>query len=447
MPRGANTKKINLALQGGGAHGAFTWGALDRLLDDERIEIDSITATSAGAMNAAALKAVWVAGGRGGAKESLKKFWLGVAGLDPSHAEVVGDWLRMIAPSPTILSKLLEASPVVLGTEALTRALSPYQFNPSGYHPLRSVVDEMMALGDVCQDEAQKLFIAATNVRSGKVRVFAGQDVTTDAILASACLPTLYQAIEIDDPLTGKREAYWDGGYMGNPSLYPLFYRSECRDILIIHINPIEREELPFTSPELFWIAFALLFAGCVKGATGLGYSTTSLPLLALVIGLKPALPLVLAPSFASNLVVLAGVRPLGPAFRRFAPLLVAAPLGVAGGLTLLGRIEGASAGAALGLALERRVGALHLDVPFSPSVSATAAVAARRVGSGAQPTRGRTAGHGLFPSAAPRRPAQAAPATLQFAPGCGRQRRRGRDCQQPAASAAARFSSRIHSP
>jgi uncharacterized membrane protein YfcA len=110
--------------------------------------------------------------------------------------------------------------------------------------------------------------------------------------------------------------------------------------------------DLPFTSPELLWIAFALLFAGFVKGATGLGYSTTSLPLLALVIGLKPALPLVLAPSFASNMVVLAGVRPLGPAFRRFAPLLIAAPVGVAGGLALLGRIDGASAGAALGLAL-----------------------------------------------------------------------------------------------
>lgn len=251
MPRGANTKKINLALQGGGAHGAFTWGALDRLLDDERIEIDSITATSAGAMNAAALKAGWVAGGRDGAKDSLKKFWLGVAGLDPSHAEVVGDWLRMIAPSPTILSKLLEASPVVLGTEALTRALSPYQFNPTGYHPLRSVVDEMMAMGDVCEEQGQKLFIAATNVRTGKVRVFAGDEVTTDAILASACLPTLFQAIEIDDPLTGRREAYWDGGYMGNPSLFPLFYRSDCRDILIIHINPIEREDLPFTATEI----------------------------------------------------------------------------------------------------------------------------------------------------------------------------------------------------
>lgn len=251
MPRRSNTKRINLALQGGGAHGAFTWGALNRLLDEERIEIDGITATSAGAMNAAALKAGWISGGREGAKKSLQDFWLGVAGLDPSLGQYAAEWLRLIAPTPAVLSRVLEMSPMVLGIEGLTRVLSPYQLNPTGFHPLRSVVDEMMAIGDVCRAEGPQLFIAATNVRSGKVRVFAGDDVTTDAILASACLPTLFQAIEIDDPLTGKREAYWDGGYMGNPALFPLFYRSECRDILIIHINPIVREELPRTSNEI----------------------------------------------------------------------------------------------------------------------------------------------------------------------------------------------------
>ncbi|MEM1361189.1 MAG: patatin-like phospholipase family protein [Pseudomonadota bacterium] len=251
MARRSNTKRINLALQGGGAHGAFTWGALTRLLDEERIEIDAITATSAGAMNAAALKAGLIAGGREGAKESLRKFWMGVAGLDPSLGEFVGDWLRSVAPSPAVLSHVLEMSPTILGIEGLTRVMSPYQFNPLGFHPLRSVVDDMMTIGDVCRIDGPKLFIAATNVRTGKVRVFAGDDVTTDAILASACLPTLYQAIEIDDPLTGKREAYWDGGYMGNPALFPLFYRSQCRDILIIHINPIVREELPHSATEI----------------------------------------------------------------------------------------------------------------------------------------------------------------------------------------------------
>ncbi|MCV6596655.1 MAG: patatin-like phospholipase family protein [Mangrovicoccus sp.] len=251
MPRRSNTKKINLALQGGGAHGAFTWGALDRLLEDERIEVDSITATSAGAMNAAAFKAGWISGGREGAQKSLKKFWMGVAGLDSLGGDLVSEWLRIVSPSTEMLSRLAELNPITWGTEAMTRVFSPYQFNPMGYHPLRKVVDEMLAVGDVCSDAALPLYIAATNVRTGKVRVFAGQDVTTDAILASACLPTLFQAIEIDDPLTGKCEAYWDGGFMGNPSLFPLFYRSECRDVLIIHINPIEREDLPVTATEI----------------------------------------------------------------------------------------------------------------------------------------------------------------------------------------------------
>jgi len=159
--------------------------------------------------------------------------------------------LRVVSPSTEMLSKMTEWHPMTWGTEAMTRVFSPYQFNPLGHHPLRKVVDEMMAVGDVCSKAALPLYIAATNVRTGKVRVFAGDDVTTDAILASACLPTLFQAIEIDDPLTGKREAYWDGGFMGNPSLFPLFYRSECRDVLIIHINPIEREDLPFTANEI----------------------------------------------------------------------------------------------------------------------------------------------------------------------------------------------------
>lgn len=243
--------RINLALQGGGAHGAFTWGALDRLLDEEDIEVDAISATSAGAMNAAAFKAGWITGGRAGAKQAIADFWLRLAGVDGHVAEVLGDWLRAIAPSPATLSHMLELSPTVLASEGVTRVFSPYQLNPTGYHPLRSVVDEMMSVGDVCAEAGPKLLIAATNVRTGKVRVFSGQEVTTDAILASACLPTLFQAVEIDDPLTGRREAFWDGGYMGNPALFPFFSKSDCRDILIVHINPIHREELPYTATDI----------------------------------------------------------------------------------------------------------------------------------------------------------------------------------------------------
>jgi NTE family protein len=123
--------------------------------------------------------------------------------------------------------------------------------HPCETGPLRSIVDEMLDYDRVCADRGPKLFVCATHVRTGKPRVFSGSEITTDAILASACLPTLYQAVEIDDPRTGRREAYWDGGYMGNPALYPLFYNTECPDIVIVHINPLERDDLPTTAQEI----------------------------------------------------------------------------------------------------------------------------------------------------------------------------------------------------
>ena len=243
--------KINLALQGGGAHGAFTWGALDRLLEDASIEIDGITATSAGAMNAAAVKRGWVLGGREGAREWLETFWLRISGLDGPMSEAVIDWLRTISPSPAFTARMLELSPAVATADAITRVFSPYQFNPTNFHPLRGIVEEMLDADTVRSQEGPKLFINATNVRDGKPRIFHGDEITADAILASACLPSLYQAIEIDDPKTGRREAYWDGGYTGNPALYPLFYRTRTTDIVIIHINPLYREELPRTASEI----------------------------------------------------------------------------------------------------------------------------------------------------------------------------------------------------
>ncbi len=242
---------INLALQGGGAHGAFTWGALDRLLEDAGIGIEGITATSAGAMNAIALKHGWVEDGRDGARAWLERFWLRVAGLDGVIGEAALDWLRHVWPSPALTSRLLEFSPAVVAGEAVTRVLSPYQFNPTNFHPLRGIVEEMVDTGCAASSRGPKLFVSATNVRDGRPRIFQGSEITTDAILASACLPTLYQAIEIDDPKTGRREAYWDGGYMGNPALYPLHYHTKSGDILIVHINPLYREELPRTTSEI----------------------------------------------------------------------------------------------------------------------------------------------------------------------------------------------------
>lgn len=248
---GRTTKVVNLALQGGGAHGAFTWGALDRILEEEAIEIEGISGTSAGAMNAGALKSGMVAGGREGARASLEAFWMSIVGGDCALPPLLLDWMAEIAPSPAMTARALETSPAGLMAEAFTRALSPYQFNPFNYHPMRAAVTKMLDYDRVCAGVWPRLFVCATNVRSGKIKVFSGDEITPDAILASACLPTLFQAIEIEDQATGVVEAYWDGGYMGNPPLYPLFYETRSSDVIIVHINPMRREELPRTSTEI----------------------------------------------------------------------------------------------------------------------------------------------------------------------------------------------------
>ncbi len=242
---------LNLALQGGGAHGAFTWGALERLLDEDDIEIEGISGTSAGAMNAAALKSGWVRGGRKGAVKALETFWDGIAGRLAQGDDRILDWLTIFSPTPDLYSRMVENSPAYLVGDALSRTFSPYQLNPLNYHPLRSTVETLVDYECLDRSEGPKLFISATNVRTGKIRVFHGFEITADAILASACLPTLYQAIEIDDHTTGRREAFWDGGYMGNPALFPLFYHTVCDDILIVHINPIERDEVPRTAQDI----------------------------------------------------------------------------------------------------------------------------------------------------------------------------------------------------
>jgi NTE family protein len=251
VTKGRQKKTVNLALQGGGAHGAFTWGALDRLLEEEAIAIEGITATSAGAMNAAALKHGWLQSGADGAKASLKRFWFQIAGLDGKLSDAMIAWLRAISPSPAFIARAIENSPAMLASEAITRVFSPYQLNPFNYHPMRQICEELLDYDLVCASNGPKLFVCATNVRTGKPRVFTGKEITPDALLASACLPTLFQAIRIEDPRSGRLEAYWDGGYMGNPALYPLFYHTTSSDILIVHINPIERDELPQTAQEI----------------------------------------------------------------------------------------------------------------------------------------------------------------------------------------------------
>ncbi|MEL6551287.1 MAG: patatin-like phospholipase family protein [Pseudomonadota bacterium] len=231
--------RINLALQGGGAHGSFTWGVLDRLLEEPELEIAAITGTSAGALNGAALKAGLVHGGREAARENLDWLWQQVGAAED---EAIAPWMEAFPAS--VISQSIEFSlPYILG-DLSTRVLSPYAYGPLYQNPLHRIV-ERFSYAEVCADRGPALFICATNVRSGKIRVFAGDEIGTEAIMASACLPTLFQAVEIDD------EAYWDGGYTGNPALFPLFEPEFPDDVVIININPLERGKLPTTPQEI----------------------------------------------------------------------------------------------------------------------------------------------------------------------------------------------------
>ncbi len=236
----AEVKHINLALQGGGAHGAFTWGVLDRLLEEPRIEVEGVSATSSGAMNAVAMAHGLTIGGREGAREALENCWQRVART--------ARLFRPLQSSPSdglIQNHGRENSSAHLLFEVVSRFLSPYQLNPFNYNPLRQLLGRVVDFERLRHRSAIKLFLSATNVRTGKVKVFTDREITADCVLASACLPFLYQAVEVDG------EHYWDGGYMGNPALFPLIYSCQSRDILVVHINPMERAEVPTTAREI----------------------------------------------------------------------------------------------------------------------------------------------------------------------------------------------------
>lgn len=235
----ADVKTINLALQGGGAHGAFAWGVLDRMLEDERIGFEGVSATSAGAMNAVVLAHGLAKGGRLGARKALEEFWHRVAEAG-----------RMSPLQPTAIERMmhdhsLNLSPAFFAFDLMTRMLSPYQFNPFNFNPLRDALAASVDFDLIKAKCPIKLFLCATNVRTGKVKIFKNQDLTIDAVLASACLPFLFQTVEIDG------EAYWDGGYMGNPAIYPLIYDCKSSDVVIVHINPLERKDVPKTAFEI----------------------------------------------------------------------------------------------------------------------------------------------------------------------------------------------------
>jgi len=230
---GNGVKSINLALQGGGAHGAFTWGVLDRLLEDERIGIEAISGTSAGAMNAVALADGFEKGGREGAREALHRFW---------RAASEGACFSLIQRTPWDQwtgNWSLNTSPGYLGLDMLTRLASPYELNPFNLNPLRDFLARQIDFDAVRRCGQIKLFVSATSVRTGRARIFRNAELSPDAVMASACLPNMFQAVEIDG------EAFWDGGYMGNPALHPFIYRCATRDIVIVQINPIDTPDTP----------------------------------------------------------------------------------------------------------------------------------------------------------------------------------------------------------
>ena len=236
---GKSPKMVNLALQGGGSHGAFTWGVLDRLLEDGRIGFEAISGTSAGAMNAVVVADGIMKGGPDGARQALEDFWQAV-GREGAKSPIqrsllnvfMGDWS-------------LENSPSYLFFDNLTRLVSPYELNPLNQNTLRDLLEAQIDFDRVTACDKMKLFVSATNVHSGRARVFACDEITADVVMASACLPFMFQAVEIDGV------PYWDGGYMGNPALFPFFNACASSDVVLVQINPIERKTTPRTAREI----------------------------------------------------------------------------------------------------------------------------------------------------------------------------------------------------
>jgi NTE family protein len=230
---------VDLGLQGGGSHGAFTWGVLDRLLEVPWLRFDGISGTSAGAMNAVVMADGYAAGGPEGARAALEKFWKRVSD---------GALLSPLRRGPLeILTGLwtLDYSPVYLAMDLASRVFSPYDLGAaSSVNPLRAILEESIDFARVAS-APMRLFVTATNVRTGRGRVFRNADLTPDVLLASACLPTMFKAVEIDG------EAYWDGGYSGNPSMAPLIRECTSEDTILIQINPVERPGTPRTAREI----------------------------------------------------------------------------------------------------------------------------------------------------------------------------------------------------
>jgi NTE family protein len=227
-------KTVSLALQGGGSHGAFTWGVLDALLEDGRIAVEAIAGASAGAMNAVVMVEGWLEGGIDGARTHLETFW--------RRASIDGSLPRA---QRVLLSRILGFRSIQAWTDVLGQSFSPYQTNPLNINPLRDAIDALIDFDRVRACTDVEIFISATNVWTGKVAIFRRQELTADHLMASACLPAVFQAVEIDGV------PYWDGGYMGNPALFPLYSETMTDDILLVQVNPLERRQTPRTPREI----------------------------------------------------------------------------------------------------------------------------------------------------------------------------------------------------
>ena len=238
-PAAQTTKHINLALQGGGAHGAFTWGVLDHLLSDERLIVEGISGTSAGAVNAVMLADGLARGGRAEAQKRLADFWRAVSSTGNLPAVQRAVMERLLSFTP------LECSPVQTWLDGLSRYFSPYDANPLNINPLQDLIERFVDFEALRAFSDLQIFISATNVQTGRVRIFSREKITAAAVMASACLPLLFRAVEIDGV------PYWDGGYLGNPVIFPFFRATTTEDVLVVQINPLMRQATPTSASEI----------------------------------------------------------------------------------------------------------------------------------------------------------------------------------------------------
>jgi NTE family protein len=235
----SETKVVNLALQGGGSHGAFTWGVLDALLEDGRLDLEAVSGTSAGAMNAAIMMQGMTRNGRDGAREALRSFWteLGSMALTSPIQRTPFDQLQG--------NWNLDNSPAALWIDVMQRTLSPWMRNPLGLDPLRDLLRRHFDADAVRNCQGVKAFIAATNVQSGKIRIFNREELTIDALLASAALPNVHDAVVVDGV------PYWDGGFRGNPPIWPFIYGCDSRDVVMVELDPSVRPGIPKSNAEI----------------------------------------------------------------------------------------------------------------------------------------------------------------------------------------------------